>query len=616
MNRFMAQIWPFRSPGNSAIGATALLLCVATMAIAAEPAAPPATAPAATTPAAPRPVYARIKVRLESRGDAQVMISLHNLSDKFDAAKSKSPAFVPFMLNRLRLDRSYFEPQDVNVLSAPDISGYRIEYKLPGLGRPRADGTWDAPILAEMPRANLEKVPNGIVLTDASAGTSMRALGIQQLTITIDNSREIKRSEDGRRLSFHIDLPPIEKGSAAKGEFHLSVRPRIMACLAKSYGNDRFQQLWVGRSSFTNTGSAVLDYSVRFRLGEYSPDWSPWSRCTGVVPGQTVVDPYFPLLGIEKMARIEGNRQAQVDAEYEFKTADGKVVTQTDSQRIQILGHNDLILDDDCLDMVLASFTTKDDPIVRRIAGFVVGQVPGGINAASSNEGAIKFMEQLYRFMLHNHVSYQTPPGEGKVQHVKYCREVILNRAGTCIDLAIFYASVCEAVGLEPVLILPEGHCFPAIWLPEKKDEYGKPTESHPICAIETTLLKPGFTFASAHTRGMAEVKELLSTGTVRLVDIEEMRARGVDSMELPAVADNLLDTIGISAAPPFQNIEGSWVSTLVDGGKELKIEAEFTKKAATIEIHRDALAGGVGEYEYDGSTCLFTIRSPDGKIK
>src|ERR671936_406412 len=92
----------------------------------------------------------------------------------------------------------------------------------------------------------------------------------------------------------------------------------------------------------------------------------------------------------------------------------------------------------------------------------------GGGATSNEDEAAHKFLDALYTYMG-KHIDYQTPPGElfdGKfAQHVKYGRDVLRNRAGTCIDLAILYGSVCEAVGLRPVLFIIPGHCFPGIYL-------------------------------------------------------------------------------------------------------------------------------------------------------
>jgi hypothetical protein len=61
-----------------------------------------------------------------------------------------------------------------------------------------------------------------------------------------------------------------------------------------------------------NTGaSAVSDYRIRFRVAEYSP-WSEWQGVPKMEPGQASADCFFPLLDIEKLARMTGARRAVV----------------------------------------------------------------------------------------------------------------------------------------------------------------------------------------------------------------------------------------------------------------------------------------------------------------
>ena len=73
--------------------------------------------------------------------------------------------------------------------------------------------------------------------------------------------------------------------------------------------------------------------------------------------------------------------------------------------------------------------------------------------------------------MVANHIAYQTPPsyvnGHTNGQHIKYARDVLRNHSGTCIDLAIFFASACESVNLQTALVITKGHCFPVVRLPQ-----------------------------------------------------------------------------------------------------------------------------------------------------
>ena len=56
-------------------------------------------------------------------------------------------------------------------------------------------------------------------------------------------------------------------------------------------------------------------------------------------------------------------------------------------------------------------------------------------------------------------------------QRVRMPRTSILEKTSTCLDFALLYASMCEAVGLNPLIVVMNGHVFNAIWL----DDYHYP---------------------------------------------------------------------------------------------------------------------------------------------
>ena len=132
-------------------------------------------------------------------------------------------------------------------------------------------------------------------------------------------------------------------GSKVSADLTLDVKPQVMSALAKSYGNSKFPNLWVARSVFKNTGDQTLhNYQVRFRVVDYTTTWGPWQRVEEVVPGQTVVDAYFPVMDLEKLAKLNGTVPAMLEVEYQYKQADGQVVKESETKTLKILGHNEV----------------------------------------------------------------------------------------------------------------------------------------------------------------------------------------------------------------------------------------------------------------------------------
>jgi hypothetical protein len=146
--------------------------------------------------------------------------------------------------------------------------------------------------------------------------------------------------------------------------------------------------------------------------------------------------------------------------------------------------------------------------------------------------------------MLYNKVSYQSPPAlfdRSLIQHVKYPRDVIRNKSGTCIDLAITFASAAEALGMEPFLILIPGHCFPGFFLPKSRT---------PV-AVEMTLLGGGTAqhskpFEVAFQTGNKELQDAAKDGRYIEIIIKDLRKKGMLNPELAKLPANILKEFGI----------------------------------------------------------------------
>jgi hypothetical protein len=198
---------------------------------------------------------------------------------------------------------------------------------------------------------------------------------------------------------------------------------------------------------------------------------------------------------------------------------------------------------------VCSSFVTHEDTVIQQAAGRIA-KWAGGANAAGSDEEAIKFMAAAYMFMGEN-IAYQTPPGgenETKfIQHVKYGRDVLKNRAGTCIDLAILYGSLCQAVGLEPLLYNIPGHCFPAVKLPV----------SGQVIALESTLIGKA-TFEQAVKQATETNMKKIRGGEMPYDEalISKYHKSGAIPMDLPGVGEDPLEKWGIKM-PAAANQQG-----------------------------------------------------------
>jgi hypothetical protein len=384
----------------------------------------------------------------------------------------------------------------------------------------------------------------------------------------------------------------------------VQAKPHLLSVLAKQYANPRFARLWAARAAFRNAGDETLtDYRVRFRVHGYS-DWSGWARSDVVYPGQTVVDDFHPALDPARVRDLTGAAPADVQVEYEYVRPGGQKVTDTQSARTQLLGMNEGVFSDvefgldvtwfelfKDAPLVLASFTSANDPVLQELVGRIArslgSQAGQGVSPTRSDREARLFLEALYNVMRSN-VAYESARAnvlDGLLhQHLKYARDVLRDRSGTCINTSIFYASGVEAAGLDAYLILVPGHCFAAARLPQ----------SNELVFVETTgcgggTLESSVEFAAVCRAGTEEFQKAAATGRFLQVNIAQQRREGITPPELPPLGPSVLDDwkIVIPDAAP----ERSAPTAGRPGAGGASATAEIIRREQTAKDEREGLA-------------------------
>lgn len=392
----------------------------------------------------------------------------------------------------------------------------------------------------DAPLSRVVRGPRGSTDMQTAAGTT-------QIRFRMPAARPAPDRPDGAA----DPKPKIDKG-----------HQHLMACLGQVYSQPRFARWWVARSAFENTtGQTLRDYVVRFQLEGFDAKGKEF-RCRTVVPGQVVVDAYFPSMDLEKLVQLTADRPVHLAVEYEYRKADGREVRGrvavppfqmhyrnqaifSNLPRAECLGGSDRFQN---APYFLAALATKDDKLIRDVAKLVTRRVGGA--ATYTPEGAYKFLEGLHQFMCAYSFKYDTSStdifdGKTSSQTVMYGRDVLENKTGTCIDLAIFYASACRAVGLEPLLIVIPGHCFPVVPLP---GPLTIPNGDKPITlrliGVETTMIGDKVSFRQAMVAGTNNFGKHRAEGTIlQIVDVCREQNRGIRCLPLPARS---LQDIGI----------------------------------------------------------------------
>jgi very-short-patch-repair endonuclease len=156
---------------------------------------------------------------------------------------------------------------------------------------------------------------------------------------------------------------------------------------------------------------------------------------------------------------------------------------------------------------LLAAFCTPNDPAIDRIlhsAALALRRAdrPDSFDGYSSGsrERVWEVASAIYAAISDLGLSYAHPPTsfERKGQKIRLPSQILDGRVATCLDITMLFAATLEKAGLNPILVLPEGHALVGVWLqPETlasmvvddAEVLRKRRELNELLLIETTLV-------------------------------------------------------------------------------------------------------------------------------
>ncbi len=381
--------------------------------------------------------------------------------------------------------------------------------------------------------------------------------------------------DDAGWLNYDFDRPA--KAGTVDLDAELKVKPHIISAVYKAYGNEEFNDgmFWTSKTIFTNSGTGdIADLKISYRIGDYSP-WSSESGHTYklVAAGGHVVDLYYPIFD-PKVAALNSPTPVDFEVKYDYSDASGKQYEDSTSQRIEILGANQIEYsniakeEQSPLDtiagwkdvmsnsMLTAAWVNYMDPPVRALSGLVHQSAGDAVSQAGQTDEATEaFCKALFLVEQENGLQYQNStqwfmPNVQLGQSLKFPRDTLRDKSGTCIELAILYAAACESSGVKAYLMMVPGHCFPMVELPESHELF--PVESTAVNNYYEVVVnnvdqhrKERMTFEDACNGGRRNLIKYTQEGMFYRVDVENMQGFGVQSPDLPALDNDVITKWG-----------------------------------------------------------------------
>jgi very-short-patch-repair endonuclease len=126
---------------------------------------------------------------------------------------------------------------------------------------------------------------------------------------------------------------------------------------------------------------------------------------------------------------------------------------------------------------LLAAFALPNEPAVAKLicgAGEYLARWHGSPSVdgyqRQNPEAVVQQAAAIYTALQAEEVQYVNPPAsfESSGQRVRLPEQVLGQKQGTCLDLALFTAAALEQAGLNPILVLIQGHAFCGVWLEDR----------------------------------------------------------------------------------------------------------------------------------------------------
>ncbi len=336
-------------------------------------------------------------------------------------------------------------------------------------------------------------------------------------------------------------------GGKGKLQYTIYTKDEIMSGVYKVYGNPELG-FWVGKVVIHNSGDGPLEkVRISYSIDNYA---SETSKEYPMIPANgTVVDLYYPIISSD-VTKLSSATPSNLRIKISYESG-GKTHEETTTKPIKVLGINDFVFSSlspeestgsfyDTFSNIpfLAAWVTPSDPVVREFAD-MGNKLAGGARASLSDDEAIKSLSGIWELAVRNGFSYKTEASDywtGKfAEHIMYPRDVIRDKSGTCIDLAVWFASLAMSQGLKAYIVLIPGHAFPLIELP-----------SGTIIPVEATAINDGISFQEAVQAGVNTWQKAMG-GPHTIIDIAELHSEGIVPPELPALPADVLSKWGIS---------------------------------------------------------------------
>ena len=197
---------------------------------------------------------------------------------------------------------------------------------------------------------------------------------------------------------------------------------------------------------------------------------------------------------------------------------------------------------------MLAAFITPNHavlaPVIKRAAAILEQWTgtPSLDEYQSRNPDRVrKQMAAIYTALTEQQIIYSTVPAsfEEHGQRVRLTDSILAQKLGTCLDMALLYASCLESIGLNALIVITKGHAFAGGWLVSETfpdatiDDVSLLTKRtaegiYDITLVETTCMSMGYNTGFDNAVKSADGKLSDSGNFILAIDVRRARHSGI----------------------------------------------------------------------------------------
>ncbi|WP_342740060.1 DUF3320 domain-containing protein [Bradyrhizobium sp. B117] len=254
---------------------------------------------------------------------------------------------------------------------------------------------------------------------------------------------------------------------------------------------------------------------------------------------------------------------------------------------------------------LLAAFVRPTDPSVD----VILREASGKLATAERDEAmdgyrkktkarAWEIADAIWAALVSHSIAYVLPPKsfERSGQQIRGPSDILSRQVGTCLDLTLLYASCLEQAGLNPVLVLTEGHAFVGVWLVDEDfsslviddpQMLRKRVQLEEMVMVETTLLTGAHParFKQAVDAGKKLIAEDAPSSFELAIDVRRARSAKIRPLDLSGSGE---PTITPAAAAPIAQEVGDIPQFEEDLGKQREPVSE--RNLDRLEIWKRSL--------------------------